>query len=351
MEIPTRNGSGVLIKMTKEQIRADVEAGSVDAAEKAHIPALTGDEVEHIMEILTEPSKIVSVERGREIVLSRDGGVLKYTGCTRYAGAPLSKEQAISIGERIIGLDTMELGHADYSIKPCKAIAQDEAHHMENAQMMSIIPVLYGAMPNLGTYYRNLGGPWPSPTDLLREAKVKECRESQEHAARDLQRDIIYLARIMDQSGADGFNFDTTAAAGDADFYATLNAVEQVKKETSLAVQVGMAGEMILGMHCELEYQGTRLAGLWPHQQGVLVEKAGASMYGPVVNTKARKSFPWNLGRAVTFIKAVTKTVQIPVHCNMGMGVCGVPMTEVTPVDAVTRAAKAMIEIADIDGI
>ena len=351
MEITTRNGSGARIKMTKEQIRADLEGGSNDAAEKAHIPGLTGDELDHILEIMTEPSKIVSVEPGREIVLTRDGGVLKYTGCTRYAGASLSKEQAISIGERIIGLDTMELGHADYSIKPCKAIAFDEAHHMENAQMVSIIPIFYGAMPNLGTYYQNLGGRWPAPTDLLKEGNIKASRESQEHAAEDLQRDIIYLAKIMDQSGSEGFNFDTTAAAGDADFYATLNAVEQVKKETSLAVQVGMAGEMILGLHCELDYQGTRLAGLWPHQQGLLVEKAGASMFGPVVNTKTTKSFPWNLGRAVTFIKAVTKAVQIPVHCNMGMGVCGVPMTEVTPVDAVTRAAKAMVEIADIDGI
>ena len=351
MEIATRTGSGALVKMTKEQIKTEIEAGSNDAAEKAHVPALTSDELDHILDIMTESGKIVSVERGKEIVLSRDGGVLKYTGCTRYAGAPLSKEQAISIGERIIGLDTMELGHADYSIKPCKAIALDEAHHMENAQMVSIIPLFYGAMPNLGTYYRSLGGPWPAPTDLLKEGKIKESRETQEHAADDLQRDIIYLAKIMNQSGADGFNFDTTAAAGDADFYATLNAIEQVKKETSLAVQVGMAGEMIMGMHCELDYQGTRLAGLWPHQQGRLVEKAGASMFGPVVNTKTTKSFPWNLGRAVTFIKAVTKAVQIPIHCNMGMGVCGVPMTEITPVDAVTRAAKAMVEIADIDGI
>ena len=351
MEIATRNGSGVLIKMTKEQIKADLEAGSNDAAGKAHIPALTGDELDRLLEIMMEPTKTVSVERGKEIVLTRDGGVLKYTGCTRYAGSPLSKEQGISIGERIIGLDTMELGHADYSIKPCKAIALDEAHHMENAQMMSIIPLFYGAMPNLGTYYHSLGGPWPAPTDLLKEGKIKESRETQEHAAEDLQRDIIYLANIMDRSGADGFNFDTTAAAGDADFYATLNAIEQLRQETGLAVQVGMAGEMILGMHCELDYQGTRLAGLWPHQQGKLVEKAGASIFGPVVNTKTTKSFPWNLGRAVTFIKAVTKAVEIPIHCNMGMGVCGVPMTEVTPVDAVTRAAKAMVEIADIDGI
>jgi dimethylamine--corrinoid protein Co-methyltransferase len=351
LEITTRSGSGALIKMTKEQISAEMEAGSNDAAEKAHIPGLTGDEFDHILEIITEPSKVVSVERGREIVLTRDGGVLKYTGHMLCAGAILSKEQGVSVGERIIGLDTMELGHADYSFKPCKAIAFDEAQHMENAQMVSIIPLFYGAMPNLGTYYRTLGGSWPAPTDLLKEGKIKESRETQEHAAADLKRDIIYLAKIMDQSGSDGLNLDTTAAAGDAEFYATLNAVEQVKKGTNLAVEVGMATEMILGMHCELEYQGTLLAGLWPHQQGKLIEKAGASIFGPVVNTKTTKSFPWNLARAVTFIKAVTKSAQIPVHCNMGTGVCGVPMTEIPPVDAVTRAAKAMVEITDIDGI
>ena len=351
MEIATRNGSGALIRMTKDQIKADIEAGSNDAAEKAHVAGLTGDEFDHVLEIVTEPSRYVSVEHGREVVLTRDGGVLKYTGASRYSGSSLSKEQGITVGERVVGLDTMELGNSDYSFKPCKAIAYDEAQHMENAQMVSIIPLFYGAMPNLGSYYQSLGGPWPAPTDLLKNGKIKESRETQEHAADDLKTDIIYLAKIMDQSGADGLDFDTTAAYGDAEFYASLNAIEQVKRETNLAVEVGMAGEMIMGMHCELDYQGTRLAGLWPHQQGKLVEKAGASMFGPVVNTRTTKSFPWNLGRALAFVKTVTKEVQIPIHCNMGMGVCGVPMAEVPPMDAVTRAAKAMVEIADIDGV
>ena len=351
MEIATRNGSGALIKMTKEQIKAELETGSNDAAEKGHIPGLTGDEFDHVLEIITEPDRIVSVERGREVVLTRDGGVLKYTGASRYSGSALSKEQAVSVGERIVGLDTMELGNSDYSFKPCKAIAFDEAQHMENAQMVSIIPLFYGAMPNLGSYYQSLGGPWPAPTELLKQGKIKESRETQEQAAADLETDIIYIAKIMDQAGSDGFDFDTAGAYGDAEFSATLRAIEQVKRETNLAVEVGMAGEIISGMHCELDYQGTRLAGLWPHQQGKLIEKAGASMYGPVVNTKTTKSFPWNLGRALTFIKAVTKEVQIPIHCNMGMGVCGVPMSETPPIDAVTRAAKAMVEIADIDGV
>ena len=351
LEIATRNGSGALIKMTKEQIKAELEAGSNDAAEKAHIPGLTSNEFDHLLEIITEPNRVVSVESGREVVLTRDGGVLKYTGTSRYSGAPLSKEQAVIVGERIVGLDTMELGNADYSFKPCKAIAIDETQHMENVQMISIIPLFYGAMPNLGSYYQSLGGPWPAPIELLKQGKIKESRETQERAAGDLETDILYIAKIMEEAGSDGFNFDTAAAYGDAEFYATLRSIEQVKRETNLAVEVGMAGEMISGMHCELDYQGTQLAGLWPHQQGKLIEKAGASIFGPVVNTRTTKSFPWNLGRALAFIKAVTKEVRIPIHCDMGMGVCGVPMTEIPPIDAVTRAAKAMVEIADIDGV
>ena len=351
MEYATRSGSGLIIKMTKDQIRADLETGSKDAADRGHIPELTDDDLERCLNIIVEPSKNVGIERGKEIVLSRDGGVIKYTGCSRYAGVPLSKEQGVIVGERIIGLDTVELGNPDYSFKPCKPIALDEAHHMETVQMLTVIPVFYGAMPNLGAYYQSLGGRWPTPTELLKQGKIKESREAQEAAAEALTGDIRYIAKIMDQAGADGLNMDTTAAAGDAEFYASLNAIERTKKETNLPIEVGMAGEMIFGIHCELEYQGKRLAGLWPHEQGELIEKAGASIFGPVVNTRTTKSFPWNLGRALAFIKAVRKSVRIPIHVNMGMGVCSVPMTEVPPVDAVTRAAKAMITIADVDGI
>jgi dimethylamine--corrinoid protein Co-methyltransferase len=43
--------------------------------------------------------------------------------------------------------------------------------------------------------------------------------------------------------------------------------------------------------------------------------------------------------------------VPIPIHVNMGMGVCGIPMVETVPVECASRAAKAMIEIANVDGI
>jgi dimethylamine--corrinoid protein Co-methyltransferase len=205
-------------------------------------------------------------------------------------------------------------------------------------------------MPNLGTYYRP-DGPFGNPSDLLPLGKIKEAREAQEEAVEHAVRDMIYIGKKMSAVGADGLNFDTTGAAGDADFKATLHAIEELKKTTDLTIEVGMAGEFVLGIHGGFEYEGQRLAGLYPHQQVKLVQKAGADIFGPVVNTNTSKSMPWNLARAVTFVKACVEASEIPIHVNMGMGVGGSPVFETPPIDSVTRASKAMVEIAKVDGL
>jgi len=346
-----RVGSGRLIKMTKEQIMDDIEDGTGEAAQKAHISELSSSDMDEIIEIMTQPTLTVGLEPGREVVLTTDGSYMKYGGISRYAGVPMSKEQALWTAERVLGFDTMDLGTTDYSIKPVKSIIQDEAVELENCQLLSIVPLLYGAMPNLGIYYQSLGGKWPSPVDLLKQGKVDDAKKTQENAAQDLATDISYVARIMHQAGADGINLDTTGAAGDAEFYATLEGVENVIKETGMAVEVGMSGEMIQGMHMELSYKGKRLAGLWAHEQGKLVAEAGASIFGPTVNTRVGKSFPWNVGYSVTMVKKCVEEVPIPIHVNMGMGVCGIPMVETVPVECASRAARAMVTVANVDGI
>jgi dimethylamine--corrinoid protein Co-methyltransferase len=90
---------------------------------------------------------------------------------------------------------------------------------------------------------------------------------------------------------------------------------------------------------------------LWPHEQVKIVAKAGANIFGPVVNTNTSRTTPWNLGRAVTFVKAAVKESPIPCHVNMGMGVGGIPMFETPTIDAVSHASKAMVEVAGVDGI
>jgi dimethylamine--corrinoid protein Co-methyltransferase len=104
-------------------------------------------------------------------------------------------------------------------------------------------------------------------------------------------------------------------------------------------------------MHGELQYNGVRLAGLYPHQQVKLAEKAGVTIFGPVVNTNTNRTIPWNLSRAVTFIKACVEASSIPIHANMGMGVGAVTVNDHPPIDVVSRASKAMVEITRLDGL
>jgi dimethylamine--corrinoid protein Co-methyltransferase len=112
-----------------------------------------------------------------------------------------------------------------------------------------------------------------------------------------------------------------------------------------------MAGEFVLGTHGELSHFDRRLAGLFPHQQLKIAEKSGTSIFGPVVNTVTNKTIPWNLSRAITMIKACVEIADIPVHANMGMGVGGLPVCETLPVDMVSVASKAMVEITRLDGL
>ena len=76
-----------------------------------------------------------------------------------------------------------------------------------------------------------------------------------------------------------------------------------------------------------------------------------ANVFGAVCNTNTSKSLAWNMARAVTFVKECVKQANIPVHCDLGMGVGGIPMFETPPIDAVSRASKAMVEIAHCDGV
>lgn len=352
-EFCTRRGDGATVFLSKEQIRQDIEAGAADAADMGGVKMISSDEMERLMEIVCSKDRIVSVQRGNEVVLSYDIGQLDMTGDNGNSGGgvPASRLNGALVHERTLCADTFELAHSDYSIKPTKPVIANEMNDMEVIQNNIIIPYFYGAMPNMGLYYKP-DGPFGNPADLMREFKIEEAQQQAEAAAKHLSRDIVYVATKIDSAGSDGFNFDTTASAGDADFVGTLHGVEQLRKECPNAnIMVGMAGENVMGIHGEIEYDGQVVAGMFPHQQVKLVEKAGADVFGPVSNTNTRKSLAWNLARAVTFVKACTEASKIPVHVNMGMGVGGIPMSETPPMDAVTRCSKAMVEVAHVDGI
>jgi dimethylamine--corrinoid protein Co-methyltransferase len=181
---------------------------------------------------------------------------------------------------------------------------------------------------------------------------IKEALEASEKAADHLMNDLVFIGQRLNSSGCDCLNLDTTAGGGDPEFYGALRAVQKLKEVApNMSVEMGMSSEFIIGVHGQITFNGERLAGMFPHQQVKVAEAAGVDIFGPVVNTNCSRSFPWNLSRAVTFVKETVAQANIPVHANAGMGVCGVPMRSTPPIDCVTRMAKAMAQIGKIDGL
>lgn len=346
-KIFTRYGDGSPLEMSEQELMEDLQAGTADAADRAQVSELTDDDLKVLFDLLSSPHKFVSVEPGQEVLLTYDAGTLKI----RRVGVNVDRIQALQIYEKLMGADTMELCHVDYSYKPLKSIVTMEQPILEQALLATHIPLFYGAMPNLGLYSQP-DGPFPNPAELLPKGKIKEAQESLELTVEEAVRDIVFTGSAMYESGADGINLDSVGAAGDADFLASLLATQKLKeKYPDICIEIGMAGEFILGMHGGLEFEGTRLAGLYAHDQVKLAQKAGATIFGPVVNTNTTETTPWNLARAVTFIKACGEVAEIPIHPNMGMGVGAVPVNDHPPIDAVSRASAAMTTLCRLDGL
>ncbi len=345
--IMTRMGDGYPVEMSESQLMQDLEAGMQEAVEYGQIDPLTKEELQYLFDLFRAPYRVVGVQPGNEIVLSYDGAPLKMM----RTAVDVHRMQVTQIYEKLFGADTLELGHVDYSFKPVKPIVGMEQTVLEQVSMLTHAPLFYGAMPNLGLYSEP-DGPFPNPAMLLGKGKIKEAQESYERAVEDAVKDIVFVASAMVESGADGINLDTVGAAGDADFLAGLKATEILKaKYPDICIELGMAGEYVLGLHAELEYKGQRLAGMYPQDQVRMAEEAGVTLFGPVVNVKTNQSSPWNLARVITFVKACCDVAQIPIHANMGMGVGGVPVTNHPPVDITTRASAAMVEICRLDGL
>jgi dimethylamine---corrinoid protein Co-methyltransferase len=340
--IRTRMGDGTLADLTPSEIRADIDAGTAIAARRAKLPELTEDERGHLLEIYASQARFVGVDIGDEVVLSCDG-----TGMKTHA----TREQDMQSFEQWMGADLVELCVGDYSLKVVKTIMPYEAQCLHDAQLQMVVPMQYGVMPNLGLYAQP-DGPFRNWSELLPLGRIDEARAAEEEAVEMAVEDMVKLGDAMYEAGADGLDWDTTGASGDPEFLAALRATEILRRKyPDLGVELGMAGEFVRGMHGELEYDGVRLAGLWPREQMLLAQRAGATMFGPVVNVNTGKSCAWNMARAITLIKPCMAAAAIPIHPNVGMGVGGVPMFVHPVVDAVCRAAKSFVEILRVDGL
>jgi len=352
-KILTRMGDGERVRMTPSEIKADIRDGTADASKRAKIAELTAQEQEQLYAIMADPSRIVSVKPGEEVIVTDDGCSMSfYSGQDGGGvGAPLSRMQAVLTYERACGADTTSLGNSDYSYKPVKSIINIEANEYYNTSQVSTAPFFYGAQPNLGLYFQP-DGPCPNAAELMPLGKIDEAQKSQEQAADYLTDDLVFVGKKLAEVGLEGLNFDTCGSAGDADFLAALRAVEKLKTDLpDLPILMGGSGEFIIGMHGELYYNEQRLAGMYAHDQAKAAESAGADIFGMAVNTVTTESVQWNLARSATYLKATVAAVNIPVHANVGMGVCGVPMMEQPPIDSVTRVSKTLVQIGKADGL
>lgn len=340
--IPTRMGDGSFAEMTRSEIQAEVEAGSHAGAGRAKVEPLGEAELEHITDIYASTSRFTGVDIGREVVLS-------YDGCgSQCIGTRVNDLQSY---EQMMGADIVELWHMDYCYKAARTVLPHEQGTMKAAQAVLTAPVQYGAMPDLGRYTKP-DGPCANWSELMPLGRIDEARTAQEEAVEHLVRDMVLVGEAMATAGADGLDFDTCGAAGDADLLAALRAAEILRAEfPHLGIEMGMAGECVLGMHGQLEYRGARLAGMWPQQQVKVAAQAGAHVWGPAVNINTGKSCAWNVARTVTILRQACEEAEIPVHANVGMGVCGVPMTLRPPVDAVCRASRALVDLLRLDGL
>jgi dimethylamine--corrinoid protein Co-methyltransferase len=346
-KIRTKTGDGWPIELTEAEVMQDIEDGTLNASKKGKIPPLSDDEIRYLFDLLKSTCKLSSVEKGQEVLMTYDGGTNKIG----RLGINTGQLQVLQLYERCFGADTTELSHLDYSFKPVKPIVHEFTHLMEQAQLLMVAPVFYGAMPNLGLYTQP-DGPMQNPAELLPKGMIAEAREAYEGAIELAVKDMVYVSSNLYEAGADGINFDSVGASGDADFKAALMACEILKKKyPDICIEMGMAGEFILGMHSEVTHNGVRLAGLYPHDQAKVAQEAGVTIFGPVVNTKTNESFPWNISRVITFIKACVEKSDMPIHANMGQGVGGLPVCDVPSIDHVSLATKAVVEITRLDGL
>jgi len=238
----TRLGDGSATALTRSELGAELEEGTQAAAAKAKLPPLVATELEHLLDIFASAARFSAVDIGDEVVLSFDG-----TGTPQQG----SRANALLQYEQCLAADTCELYHIDYSYKAVKTIVGVERQAMKEAQERLTIPVHYGAQPDLGRYSAP-DGPCGNWSELLPQMRIDDARAAQEEAVELAVEDMVYVATALWEAGADGINFDTAGAGGDADFLATLLAVERLRAaHADMGIMVGMSGELVWDAYLE----------------------------------------------------------------------------------------------------
>jgi len=282
-KIVTRMGDGSRLEMTASEIRADIEDGVAAAVKRAKVPPLTSDEIDHLCDIFTSSTRFSAVDVGDEN-RALVGRYLQHRRRLHDRQSARLPEQPRRRHPRAGRLRLLLQGRQDH-------------RHARGAQHEDGAVQLHGAA-QLRRHAR-LGALLPARrpitnwSELMPLGRIDEARASQEAAIELAMEDMLYVCDHLWEGGADGMDFDTAGASGDADLLATLRTVETLRERYPyMGLQVGMASEMVLGMHGQLEYKGRRLAGMWPHDQMQVVQEAGATIFGPAVNVNTTRRSP-----------------------------------------------------------
>ena len=339
--IPTRMGDGSLVRMTRAEIEADIHAGVEAGAKRAKVEPLGDDEIAHLLDIFASRARFSAVDIGDEVILTSDGAGSQDAG---------SRINDLQIYEQIVCTDTVELYHHDYSFKAVKPILPYEQETMRQAQLLLTVPLRYGAMPDLGRY--------TSPTgraQLVGAAAAGPHRRGARGPGRGRRgsppRTSCTSPRACTRPAPTASTSTRWGRPATPTSWPPSRRSRHPRPLPGLGIQFGMASEFVLGMHGELEYDGVRLAGLWPPTSCGWRPEAGATVFGPAINVNTGKTLAWNSARALTIVKPCMAAATIPVHLNVGMGVGGVPMHVSPPLDAVSRASRACVDILQLDGL
>src|SRR5210317_928443 len=166
--IITRMGDGARVELSAEQVKEDILAGTLDAADRGKIPELNPDELEQLFEIFADTNRIVAVKPGEEVITTDDAAAMILIGDQADGGValPMGSMQSVLTYERVCCADTAGIGHTDYSCKPVKPIVNYEKQKYYSLNQVTTIPLIYGTQPNLGQYFQP-DGAFPNPSELL----------------------------------------------------------------------------------------------------------------------------------------------------------------------------------------
>lgn len=87
-----------MLFLTKEQIRTDLEAGTLDAADFGSIPVLSGNDLDKLAEILMTPARMIDLESGKEVPVTHDIGTIRLDGNQHNSCVGIPTIMEIAVG-------------------------------------------------------------------------------------------------------------------------------------------------------------------------------------------------------------------------------------------------------------